>query len=156
MGECDAGFLSDNRAFGVGEADVRAALTGAGAGPVAEGNVGAGTGMQLFDFKGGIGTASRVVELGGEAFTVGVLLLGNHGTREQLLVLGAPIGRKIDDLRPERHHEGSCLGVLATDLPLHPAQLAGSCGESGWGSRAPGRSPTTAAASCSWASPPPR
>ncbi|MEA2280188.1 MAG: D-aminopeptidase [Solirubrobacteraceae bacterium] len=123
VGECDAGFLSDNRAFGIGEADVRAALAQAADGPVAEGNVGAGTGMQLFDFKGGIGTASRVVELGGETFTVGVLLLCNHGIREQLLVVGVPVGREIGDLRPERHHEGSCLGVLATDLPLHPAQL---------------------------------
>jgi D-aminopeptidase len=123
VGECDAGFLSDNRAFGVGESDVRAALDGAVAGPVPEGNVGAGTGMQLFDFKGGIGTASRVVSLGGEPFTVGVLLQCNHGTREQLHVLGVPVGRELADLMPERHHEGSCIGVLATDLPLHPAQL---------------------------------
>jgi D-aminopeptidase len=123
VGECDAGFLSDNRAFGIGEHDVRAALAGAVAGPVEEGNVGAGTGMQLFDFKGGIGTASRVVELSGEPFTVGVLLLCNHGTREQLHVLGVPVGRALQDLRPERHREGSCIGVLATDLPLHPAQL---------------------------------
>jgi D-aminopeptidase len=124
VGECDAGFLSDNRAFGVSEDDVRNALSGARGGvPMAEGAVGAGTGMQLFDFKGGIGTASRVVELGGEAFTVGVLLLCNHGTRPQLHVLGVPVGREIADLMPERHREGSCIGVLATDLPLHPAQL---------------------------------
>jgi D-aminopeptidase len=123
VGECDAGFLSDNRAFGLGEADVRAALDSAAGGAVAEGNVGAGTGMQLFDFKGGIGTASRVLTLGGEPFTIGVLLLCNHGTREQLHVLGVPVGRKLGDLMPERHHEGSCIGVLATDLPLHPAQL---------------------------------
>lgn len=123
VGECDAGFLSDNRAFGVSEGDVRAALASAGGGPVAEGNAGAGTGMQLFDFKGGIGTASRVVELGGEPFTIGVLLLCNHGTRPQLHVLGVPVGREIGDLLPERHREGSCIAVLATDLPLHPAQL---------------------------------
>jgi D-aminopeptidase len=125
VGECDAGWLSDNRAFGLGEHDVRAALDSAAAGgPVAEGNVGAGTGMQLFDFKGGIGTASRVLDLGGERFTVGVLLLCNHGTREQLHVLGVPVGHALrDELLPERHHEGSCIGVLATDLPLHPAQL---------------------------------
>jgi D-aminopeptidase len=102
---------------------VRAALAAAAGGPVAEGNAGAGTGMQLFDFKGGIGTASRVVELGGEAFAIGVLLLCNHGTRPQLHVLGVPVGREIADLLPERHHEGSCIGVVATDLPLHPAQL---------------------------------
>ncbi|WP_028059601.1 P1 family peptidase [Candidatus Solirubrobacter pratensis] len=123
IGECDAGFLSDNRAFGVVEADVRDALASATAGPVREGNTGAGTGMQLFDFKGGIGTASRVIELGGEPFTVGVLLLCNHGTREQLHVLGVPVGRELGDLLPEHHREGSCIGVLATDLPLHPAQL---------------------------------
>ncbi|MBA2516628.1 MAG: P1 family peptidase [Solirubrobacterales bacterium] len=123
VGECDDGFLNDNRALGVTHSDVQAALEGAQPGPVTEGCVGAGTGMQLFDFKGGIGTASRVLELGGETFTIGVLLLCNHGKRHQLLVLGAPLGRELPNLMPEYHHEGSCLGVLATDLPLHPAQL---------------------------------
>ncbi len=123
VGECDDGFLNDNRAPGVGEADVAAALDAAADGPVAEGAVGAGTGMQLFDFKGGIGTSSRVLELAGRRYAIGVLLLCNHGTRPQLQVLGAPVGRAVGDLMPEHHHEGSCLGVLATDLPLHPAQL---------------------------------
>jgi D-aminopeptidase len=123
VGECDDGFLNDNRAPGIGEAEVAAALDAAASGPVAEGAVGAGTGMQLFDFKGGIGTSSRVLELAGRTYTVGVLLLCNHGTRAQLQVLGVPVGRAIGDLMPERHHEGSCIGVLATDLPLHPAQL---------------------------------
>ena len=123
VGECDDGFLNDNRAFGVGEDDVRAALETASGGPVAEGAVGAGTGMQMFDFKGGVGTASRVVEIGGDAFTVGVLLQANYGTRDQLQILGVPVGRAIADLMPARHHEGSCIGVVATDLPLHPAQL---------------------------------
>ena len=123
VAECDDGFLNDNRALGLGEEDVTAALTAAAAGPVAEGNVGAGTGMQMFDFKGGIGTASRVVDVGGDAFTVGALLQANYGARAQLHVLGVPVGRAIADLMPERHHEGSCIGVVATDLPLHPAQL---------------------------------
>jgi D-aminopeptidase len=123
VAECDDGYLNDNRALGLGEQDVRAALDGAAAGPVAEGAVGAGTGMQMFDFKGGIGTASRVVEIGGDAFTVGVLLQANYGTRAQLQILGVPVGRAIEDLMPGRHHEGSCIGVVATDLPLHPAQL---------------------------------
>jgi D-aminopeptidase len=123
VAECDDGFLNDNRAFGVTREDVVAALAGAATGPVEEGAVGAGTGMQQFDFKGGVGSASRVVELGGETFTVGVLLLTNYGTREQLQILGVPVGARIGDLMPVRHHEGSCIGVLATDLPAHPLQL---------------------------------
>jgi D-aminopeptidase len=123
VGECDDGFLNDNRALGLTEDDVRAALAGAVSGPVAEGCVGAGTGMQLFDFKGGIGTASRVVEIGGDPFSIGVLLQANYGTRPQLRILGAPVGVAIEDLMPVRHREGSCIGVVATDLPLHPAQL---------------------------------
>jgi D-aminopeptidase len=123
VAECDDGFLNDNRAFGVAEDDVRVALDSAGGGAVAEGAVGAGTGLQMFDFKGGIGTASRVVEIGGDGFTIGVLLQANFGTRAQLHILGVPVGRAIADLMPVRHHEGSCIGVVATDLPLHPAQL---------------------------------
>jgi D-aminopeptidase len=123
VAECDDGFLNDNRALGVSEHDAREALATAAGGPVAEGSVGAGTGMQLFDFKGGIGTASRVVQLGGDRFTLGVLLQTNYGTRSQLRVLGVPVGSAITDLMPERHHDGSCIGVVATDLPLHPAQL---------------------------------
>ncbi|MGI8871988.1 MAG: P1 family peptidase [Candidatus Limnocylindria bacterium] len=123
VAETDDGFLSDNRAFGVTREDVWAALDDAATGPVQEGAVGAGTGTQLFDFKGGIGTASRLVEIGGSTFTVGVLLQTNYGTRHQLQVLGVPVGRLIDNLMPVRHHEGSCIGVVATDAPLHPGQL---------------------------------
>ncbi len=123
VAETDDSFLSDNRAFGITREDVYAALDSAKDGPVAEGCVGAGTGTQFFDFKGGIGTASRVIELSGEGFTIGVLLQTNYGSRHQLLIGGVPVGRQITDLMPERHQEGSCIAVLATDLPLHPAQL---------------------------------
>ena len=123
IAETDDSFLSDNRAFGIAREDVYAALDNAKDGPVAEGCVGAGTGTQQFDFKGGIGTASRVVELSGERFTIGVLLQTNYGSRHQLLMAGAPVGRRITDLMPRRHQEGSCIAVLATDLPLHPGQL---------------------------------
>jgi D-aminopeptidase len=123
VAETDDSFLSDNRAFGITREDVYAALGAAREGPVAEGCVGAGTGTQQFDFKGGIGTASRVVELSGEHFTIGVLLQTNYGSRHQLLVGGVPVGRQIPDLMPKRHQEGSCIAVLATDLPLHPGQL---------------------------------
>jgi D-aminopeptidase len=124
VGECDDGYLHDNRGGrSLTPADVLGALDEAASGPVPEGSVGAGTGMQMFDFKGGIGTASRVVAFEGERYTVGVLLNGNFGTRDQLRVLGAPLGQRLTGLMPERHHEGSCIAVVATDAPLHPRQL---------------------------------
>jgi D-aminopeptidase len=123
VAETDDSFLSDNRAFGITREDVYAALEAAADGPVAEGCVGAGTGTQQFDFKGGMGTASRVIELSDERFTIGVLLQTNYGSRHQLLIAGVPVGRQITDLMPKRHREGSCIAVLATDLPLHPGQL---------------------------------
>src|SRR5205823_12625223 len=123
VAETDGGFLSDNRPFGISRDDIYAALDAAKDGSVAEGCVGAGTGTQQFDFKGGIGTASRVLELSGQRFTIGVLLQTNYGSRHQLLIAGEPVGRKITDLMPKRHQEGSCIAVVATDLPLHPSQL---------------------------------
>ena len=121
--ECDAGFLSDNRHQTVTAADVHRALDTANTGPVAEGCVGAGTGTQQFDFKGGIGTSSRLVEIGGAAYTIGVLLQTNYGSRRQLSILGRNVGRQITDLMPDHHQEGSCVGVVATDIPLNPLQL---------------------------------
>jgi D-aminopeptidase len=123
VADCDDGFLNDNRAMPLTRDDVFAAIDGAADGPVEEGCVGAGTGTQQFDFKGGMGTSSRVVEIQGTTFTVGVLLLTNYGNRHQLSIYGAPVGRTIYDLMPEGHNEGSCIGVVATDAPLHPRQL---------------------------------
>lgn len=123
VAECDDGFLNDNRAFGLSREDVFDALEAASDGPVAEGSVGSATGTQQFDFKGGIGTASRVLELKGERFTVGVLVNTNYANRHQLQILGVPVGRLITDLMPEYHDEGSCIAVVATDAPLHPRQL---------------------------------
>lgn len=123
VGECDDGFLNDNLAVALSTKHVSDALTNASGGPVAEGVVGAGTGMQLFDFKGGIGTASRVVDVDGTGHTVGVLLNANFGTRRQLRLAGRPVGHLLPDLMPARHHEGSCIAVVATDLPLLPHQL---------------------------------
>jgi D-aminopeptidase len=79
--------------------------------------------MQLFDFKGGIGTSSRVVAIGGKEFTVGVLLNANFGARPQLRVDGRLVGPALTGRLPSRHHEGSCVAVVATDLPLLPHQL---------------------------------
>ena len=123
VAECDDGFLNDALSFPLAEQDVWDALDAAATGPVAEGCVGAGTGMQCFDFKGGIGTASRVLpaEMGG--FTIGALVLTNFGSRPDLLVKGVPVGMEIDDLMPSSHSDGSAIGIIATDAPLLPHQL---------------------------------
>lgn len=112
VGECDDGEMADSRTV-TGE-DVERALAALGS-EVAEGGVGAGTGMSCFDFPGGIGTASRVVG----SHTVGVLLLCNFGDREYLDVLGSSLGPAP---RPAASH-GSCIAVCATDAPLAPHQL---------------------------------
>ena len=122
VGECDDGLLNDLRGMHVHEEHVREALESAAGGPVAEGCVGAGTGMSCFDFKGGIGTSSRRVTAHGLEFTVGVLALTNFGTRSRLMMDGVPVGRAIDDLMPIEHREGSCIVVLATDAPLTARQ----------------------------------
>ncbi len=123
VAECDDGFLNDNRAFGLSTTHVSAALDAASDGPVAEGVVGAGTGTQMFDFKGGVGTASRRVEVGAGTYTIGVLVNTNYGARHQFRIAGCPVGRELTDRMPLRHREGSCIAVVATDLPLHPQQL---------------------------------
>ena len=86
------GHLNDINGFHVKPEHVDAALDGAASGPVAEGNVGGGTGMVCYEFKGGIGTASRVVDVLGSSYTVGVLVQANYGLREQLRIAGVPVG----------------------------------------------------------------
>lgn len=122
------GLLNDIDAFHVRPAHVAEAIHDVHHGPVAEGNVGGGTGMRAFDFKAGIGTSSRVVEIGNARHTVGVLVQANFGRRPQLTIAGVRVGRAITDLMPEvRKHppgEGSLVAVVATDAPLLPHQLA--------------------------------
>ena len=120
VAECDDSFLNDVTSFPLADADVFAALDAAAGGDVAEGCVGAGTGMHCMDFKGGIGTASRTVPAG---WTVGVLTLTNFGDRQHLRVDGVPVGREITDLMPVEHREGSCIVVVATDAPMLPHQV---------------------------------
>lgn len=115
--ECDDSFLNDVTTFPLSDADVYEALDAARGGDVAEGCVGAGTGMQCMDFKGGIGTASRIVPGG---FTLGALVLTNFGERRDLRIDGVPIGREIDDLMPRSRSDGSCVVLVATDAPLLP------------------------------------
>ncbi|HYF12124.1 MAG TPA: P1 family peptidase [Actinomycetota bacterium] len=118
--ECDDSFLNDVTSFPLADEDVFAALDDANDGDVAEGCVGSGTGMQCMDLKGGIGTASRVVDGG---FTLGVLVMTNFGERQNLVIDGVPVGREITDLQPEEHSEGSCIVIAATDAPMLPHQL---------------------------------
>ena len=118
--ECDDSYLNDVTTFPLTEEDVFAALDGALSGEVVEGCVGAGTGMQCMDFKGGIGTASRTVPSG---WTVGVLVLTNFGERELLRIDGVPVGREITDLMPGEHREGSAIVIVATDVPMLPHQV---------------------------------
>jgi D-aminopeptidase len=117
------GFLNDINGFHVHAADVVAALEGARSGPVAEGNVGGGTGMVCYGFKGGIGSASRRT---GE-YTVGVLVQCNCGRRAQLTIAGVPVGKEIPGAEPYARlggeDAGSIIIVVATDAPLLPHQL---------------------------------
>ena len=127
VGECDDSWLSDARVAHVQPADVVQAVTDATA-DFEQGAVGAGAGMSCFEWKGGIGSSSRRA---GD-HTVGVLLLTNFGTREQLRVDGVPIGRLLDE-RPDEMPDpgGSCIAVVATDTPFGPfalRRLATRCG----------------------------
>ena len=124
---CDEGF-SDATAHHVTARHLFAALDSAATGPVAEGNVGGGTGMVCHDFKGGTGTASRVGRAADQDFTVGALVQANYGSRADLRIDGVPVGREIGldrvpvpDWRGAKG-AGSIIVVLATDLPLLPLQ----------------------------------
>jgi D-aminopeptidase len=121
--ECDDSFLNAVLERPLTDQDVFAALDAATGGPVEEGCVGSGIGMQCFDFKGGLGTASRVLPADAGGYTVGVLVMTNHGDRPGLLVDGVPVGEHITDLMPIEHSEGSCIVIVATDAPLMPHQL---------------------------------
>ncbi len=122
------GFLNDIYGQHVKQVDVFAALNQASSGPVAEGNVGGGTGMTTFEFSGGIGTASRIVSTQWGEFTLGVLVQSNFGRRPELRIAGLPVGNLISDLMPEEGAEprisgNSIIVVIATDAPLIPTQL---------------------------------
>jgi D-aminopeptidase len=124
------GFLNDINGFHVRPEHAIHALETAVGGPLAEGNVGGGTGMITARFKGGIGTSSRRVERGGHGselgpWTVGALVQANYGSRPDLLICGVPVGHEITDLMPEEPpvKDGSIIVVIATDAPLLPHQL---------------------------------
>jgi D-aminopeptidase len=123
VAECDDSWLNDARVVQVEAADAARALEDAALGaPVAQGAVGAGTGMVCFDWKGGIGSASRVTGRAGAV--VGVLVLANFGDRAELRVDGVPVGRLLGgEPAAALRHAGSCIAIVATDAPLGSAQL---------------------------------
>jgi L-aminopeptidase/D-esterase-like protein len=126
VGETWDAVLNDIEGRHVHKEHVDQALHSATGGPVAEGNVGGGTGMKCYDFKGGIGTASRKLPPPLQAYSVGVLVQANHGERERLRVDGVPIGEEIQDLRSLDTSEtvgNSILMIIATDAPLLDYQL---------------------------------
>jgi L-aminopeptidase/D-esterase-like protein len=117
------GYLNDINGFHVKPEDAWHALDSAHSGPVEEGNVGGGTGMICNEFKGGIGTSSRVLATKAGGYTVGVLVQCNYGSREQLRVAGINVGREIPEHTVWQKDVGSIIVVVATDAPLIPTQL---------------------------------
>lgn len=124
VGECDDSPLNDINGFHVKEEHVRQAIKQAAGGTPQEGAVGAGTGMTCYGFKGGIGTASRVVAVGGKSYVVGVLVNANHGQTHQLLINGVAVGRTLaQEKTPQKSKEGSIVMIIATDAPMNQRQL---------------------------------
>jgi D-aminopeptidase len=119
------GDLNDINGFHVRAEHVARALDTAGAGPVAEGNVGSGTGMTCHEFKCGIGTASRKVTIAGREYVLGTLVQANYGVRDTLTIAGVPVGKHlpVDADRKPAADQGSIIIVVATEAPLLPHQL---------------------------------
>ncbi len=123
VGETYDGDLNDINGGHVTPEHAVAALDAATSGPVAEGNVGGGTGMNCYAFKGGTGTASRVVSFGDASYTLGVLMQANFGDRDELVVKGVPVGARIREANPFDEAgappgKGSVIVLVATDAPL--------------------------------------
>jgi D-aminopeptidase len=135
VGETWDGYLNDINGFHVTPEHAFQALESAAAGPVVEGSVGGGTGMICHEFKGGIGTASRVVSGSGGSFTLGVLVQANYGIRDLLRIAGVPVGQYLREQlvytdpalalngQPPPGETGSIIIVVATDAPLLSHQL---------------------------------
>lgn len=119
------GVINDINGQHVTEADALAAINSATSGALAEGNIGGGNGMICYGFKGGTGTASRILEIDGQNYTFGVLVQANHGQRKWLKVLGTPVGERWQEAAPNGldRERGSIIVVVATDAPLLPHQL---------------------------------
>jgi len=128
VGETWDGMLNDINGYHVKKEHVWKAIESAKSGPIAEGNVGGGTGMALFGFKGGNGTASRVFRIDSVTqYTLGVFVQANYGGRKELTIAGVPVGREIKGAQEKLHipkrKDGSIIVIVATDAPLLPSQL---------------------------------
>lgn len=127
VGETWDGMLNDINGYHVKKEHVWEALDSARGGVIAEGNVGGGTGMSCYGFKGGSGTASRKFKIDTVEYTLGVFVQANFGGRNELTIAGVPVGREIKDLSPILHFpkrkDGSIIVVVATNAPLLPHQL---------------------------------
>ena len=123
VAECYDGGLNNISGLHVTAEHAIQAIENAVDGPVAEGCVGAGTGMRCYSFKAGIGTSSRVLPANRGGYTVGVLVNSNGGRRHQLQISGVPVGKEITELTPEWGRDGSFIIVVATDAPLVHRQL---------------------------------
>mgnify|MGYP006394963159 CR=1 FL=1 len=133
VGETYDGFLNDIYGFHVKEQHVLEAIADAKGGPIAEGNVGGGTGMMCLGFKGGTGTASRMITYRDTTYTVGALVQANFGGKRNLTIAGVPVGRELKDtlnsvykgppISNRQEGDGSIIVVVATDVPLLPHQL---------------------------------
>ncbi len=127
------GFLNDIYGFHVKEENVLEAIKNSSSGQIAEGNVGGGTGMMCLGFKGGTGTASRVLKIKDSTYTIGVLVQSNFGSKKNLSIAGVPVGIELKDTLNYKFNappksrrqegDGSIIVVLATDAPLLPHQL---------------------------------
>jgi D-aminopeptidase len=120
------GVLNDINGFHVKKEDVFDALNTAHGGKIEEGNVGGGTGMSLFQFKGGSGTSSRVIKIDTATYTIGAFVQGNFGRRTDLIISGVPVGKEWTGDMPvinSKPKDGSIIIIIATDAPLLPAQL---------------------------------
>ncbi|WP_176717614.1 P1 family peptidase [Brochothrix thermosphacta] len=133
VGETWDGLMNDTNGFHVTASDVYEAIDDAKTGPIAEGNVGGGNGMQCHEFKGGTGTSSRVLTDAEGGYTLGVLVQANHGTRACFEMFGVPIGRllkggeaRLETFSP-KPGTGSIIVVIATDAPVSPLQLQKIC-----------------------------
>lgn len=118
--ECNDGHLSDIQAMAVTEDDALAAIQNACDMTVTQGSVGAGTGMRCFGYKGGIGTASRAIEIGDAMRHLGILVNSNFGGHDQLIL---PCGWTTKSKPPAQEDKGSIIIVMATDIPLDHRQL---------------------------------
>lgn len=117
------GFLNDINGLHVKQSHAYEALNNAKSGPIIEGSIGSGTGMICYQFKGGIGTASRIIEIADKEYTVGVWVQANHGLRNELLIKGKEIGKLFKCSHDWKKDAGSIIIILATDAPLLQHQL---------------------------------